>query len=102
MRKFSCNTSVTIPEKQLKLFRELKENGYFPSVSAIIRFCINLSLPRLIKEIKQLDYHIRNGNQFDIIKTLQSFGFTISKNRQTILTKPILSMIINGKSEVIQ
>lgn len=102
MRKFPCNTSVTLSDKQLKLFRELKKNGYFPSVSAIVRFCINLSLPKLIKEVKILDYYIQNSNQFDVIKRLQSFGYTISKNRQAILKKPILSVVINGKNEVIQ
>ena len=93
---------MTLSTKQHQLFKKLKENGYFPSVSAGIRYCINISLPKFVEEIKLLDDYIQNNNSLNVFEKLIEFGYTIHKNRQTILKKPIISTLINGKNEVIQ
>ena len=94
--------SITLSRNHDKLLRNIKESGYFPTISEIIRYCISYTAPKLLREIEGLKDLIENGDTFNVIKKLKEFGYIIHRNRQPTKKIPILSINHNGENIPIQ
>lgn len=102
MSNFRGITGISLTEKHDKMVRKLKASGYFPSLSAVIRYCINYALPKLIKEVREFDDFIEEDNMVDMLKKLKEFGYIIRRGNQPVKKIPIISVLNKGINEVIQ
>lgn len=94
--------SLVITKPQHAVIIKIKDLGYFPSKSAIIRRCLNIGLPKILKHAIELNSYIQNNDLISVFDYLKENGFTIHKGLQPRKTKPIVSTYINGKNMVIQ
>ena len=94
--------TFSISKQHDLLFQELKEKGYFPSKSAVVRYCINHTTVKLMSDIKELTEYIKNSEIFNILNKLRDFGYIIYRGKQKKKHIPILSILHNNTNEVIQ
>lgn len=102
MRNPSNAIGVSLTDNHKKLLGMLKDNGYFPSMASVIRYCINYATPKLLKEIKELNIAIEKNDVLNIITKLKEFGYVIHKGNQATKAIPIISITNNGVNIPIQ
>jgi len=94
--------SYSISSQHDKLFQELKKSGYFPSKSAVVRYCINHTTIKLITDLRQLNEYIKNNEIVNVLNKLREFGYVIYRGKQKRKHIPILTVNHNNINEVIQ
>jgi len=102
MTKTTTIITVSIANQQRQLFENLKKHGYFPSISAGIRYCINASITSLKHEILELNQYIKDDDLINILKSLKKFGYTIHRERPSSAKNPMISIPTENGFEVIQ
>ncbi len=95
-------TSFTMLKEKHAIITKLKDLGYFPSNSRVIRRCIDIGLPKILREANEITKHIQNNDLISVFDYLKENGFTIYKGIQKKKVKPIVSVLINDKIEAIQ
>lgn len=76
------NISFCLSQKYYTLFKKIKNIGYFPSISSIIRYCIEQQIDTLINNINKINNAIKNNNLPKILKYLKQNGYIIYQNSQ--------------------
>jgi len=94
--------TYSVSKQHDKLFQELKDNNYFPSKSAVARYCINYAMPKLISDIRELNEYLKSDEIINVLNKLKDFGYVIYSGKQKQKHIPILTVNHNNISEIIQ
>lgn len=89
-------TTITLPVDHLKFFKKMKELKYYPSVSEIIRQCIDIGMPQIISNIKEMAKLTKKEDLPSIFEHLKKNGFIIMTSKKLRKTNVPLGNITNN------
>ena len=96
------NLSISLAQLQYDLLKDIKNKGYFPSMSQIVRHCINHSIDYLLKNINKINNAIKKNNLPKVLKYLKANGYIIRQNSQKWKHIPLGNIFHNSHNIIKQ
>jgi len=93
------NISVYIKLETLKKLDKLIQGYIFPNRSALVNYCIEVSLPTVLKQFEKIKKAIEIDNLPDVLGFLKNHGFVIYLHSQRKQTVPLGNIHFNSNNK---
>lgn len=105
--------TISIPDKHIRAFEKIKEFGLYPSRSECLRKMIEIAMPVILEEVKELEKLIAEKDLPNVRRYMEERGYrireryiheeegTTKKNKREPLGNPFWTKGINEKGKTI-
>lgn len=88
--------TIYIPSEVLIELNKIVDNHIFPNRSMLVNNCIEIALPIIYEQIKELNKNIETENLPEVFKFLKERGFIIKTGIQPTIKLPLGNIHFNS------